>query len=185
MSRMQAELVARLGTLPFPIPEELEQAWRWLEQQGLGFCESDGYFLALAEEADGVYFDATLELPELTITAPDSALIPIAEIDDDGTTAFLWSQHDNVCVAALNNVTNEAWVLADTVVDFLRLLAVGYDELSADNLGTPPASADTIKVLSKLRRWVETTFATTVPASWPQLATDNPFVDFLDEHLAD
>ncbi|MGL5405398.1 MAG: hypothetical protein ACRDAX_01195 [Propionibacteriaceae bacterium] len=183
MSRMQAELVAHLGTLPFPIPEELEQAWRWLEQQELGFCESDGYFLALADEVDGVYFDATLELPDLAADVPDSALIPIAEIDDDGTTAFLWLRHGSVCVAALNDVTNEAWVLADTVVDFLRLLAVGYDELSSEDLGTHPTSEDTVKALAKLRTWVESTFATTVPQSWPQLSADNIFADFLDEYL--
>lgn len=165
MSRFQAE-IARRG-LPFPIPDALEALWRWLEAHDLGFDEPDGYFLALAEEVDGVYFDSSLTLDD--VAGPDAPgradLLPIAEIDDDGTMALLWRREDGrMPVVALGR--ERAATLCDDVASFCHLLAQGRADLSAESVAAPP-DPELAEVCAPLRAWLR--------ASWPR-PTDGPLV---------
>ena len=57
-------------------------------------------------------------------------------------------------------------VLADNAVDFLRLLAIGYDEICWDEeFATPPSANSGFKVAPNVafQEWVKTTFNVTIP----------------------
>lgn len=60
--------------------------------------------------------------------------------------------------------------LADTAVDFLRLVAVGYREFTAFDFGAEPESfgddQDPVDAHAGFRAWVETTFRVSVPPLW-------------------
>lgn len=58
-------------------------------------------------------------------------------------------------------------ILADDPVDFLRLIAIGYDEICwGEHFAAPPSAADpdfTVHPNRAFRGWVERTFAVTIP----------------------
>jgi hypothetical protein len=57
-------------------------------------------------------------------------------------------------------------VLAADFVQFLRLLAVGYDEIGFDDLSVPPTGDG---VNPAFRDWVQTTFSVELPATGSEI----------------
>lgn len=62
-------------------------------------------------------------------------------------------------------------VLADDAVDFLRLLAVGYDEISFADFSAPPPTEDEFVVapFPPFQRWVADTFQVEIPSTGSEI----------------
>ena len=80
-------------------------------------------------------------------------------------------------------------ILAHSGLDFLRLLAIGYDEICWDeDFSAPPNSEDDDFIVHpnlKFQQWVTQTFKTTIPQTALELVTpahlddENPSDEFL------
>lgn len=100
---------------------------------------------------------------------------PFCRTGGDGSEAALWKAPDGrTLVVHLGSGSGStlACVLGDDAVDFLRLLAIGYDEICWDedcwdeDWHLPPDPGPGREAHNEpYRRWVETTFGTTVPTT--------------------
>lgn len=95
-------------------------------------------------------------------------LWPFCRTGADGSIAALWSAPDgqtHVVHLGSGSGSMLTCVLGERPVDFLRLIAIGYDEICWNqDWNAAPASVDgrpTVNV--PFRTWVETTFSTTIP----------------------
>ena len=95
---------------------------------------------------------------------------PFCRTGSDGSEAALWKSPDGqTLVVHLGSGSGStlACVLGDDAVDFLRLLAIGYDEICwNEDWHLPPEAEPNHEVFNEpYRRWVETTFGTTIPTT--------------------
>lgn len=61
----------------------------------------------------------------------------------------------------------EPYLFAENTLDFLRLISISYEEITATNLyGEEPNEPELPELLAPLRRWVEETFDVQVPTAW-------------------
>lgn len=154
------------------IPDELEAAWRWMEDRGWGATNEHGYYLTpyAGERQLGIVFDDGQSLEGWFLPPQAQArLVPLAEIGGDGSMGALWVSDDGRTRFVGLGSDGDMYVLADDAVDFLRLIAVGYHELSPVSLGLPP---DEPEAVSEFRAWVEATYAVEVPAIWPAVVEE-------------
>jgi len=169
------ELLAPTLPAGVEVPAPLERAWQWMEAQGHATTAGGGYYLTpyAGIRRRGIVFTDQVSLDGL-LDEPAAArrLVPLAEIAGDGSVGALWL--DDEGGLRFVGLTSEggAYVLADTAVDLLRLVAVGYAELSAYDLGGPPDERDAV---AELRSWVEHTYAVEVPEEWPAVDTADAF----------
>lgn len=182
MSHMADSLSLPAG---FPLPEPLERAWTWLEAQGWGTRTEHGYFLTpyAGDVQLGVVFS-----PDLTTEgwiepgAPGSErLIPIAEIAGDGSVGALWLDDTDAERFVALGSGGELFRLADSAVDFLRLIAIGHDEVAPFLWAEAPEDPETIEAHAAFRDWVEQEFSVTVPEIWEGPADDG-FSDWVWAH---
>ena len=101
-------------------------------------------------------------------------LVPIAETDGAGGLALIWidDQGEHRFVG-LSSDGGGGLRLADTALDFLRLLAIGYEEFNEFAFGEEPyvdpeddEEDDPVAAHAEFRAWVESTFEVDVPPSW-------------------
>lgn len=96
-------------------------------------------------------------------------LWPFAQTGGEGSTAALWLGVDGVTrVVHLGSGSGSllTCVLAENAIDFLRLLAIGYQEISwNDEFASPPTPRDEDGevVNAPYRSWVTSTFGVTIP----------------------
>lgn len=163
------------------VPAELEQAWTWMEEQGWGLDNDNGYFLVpyASTRVLGPVFCVLEDFVEHWFESGDasSRLVPFASIAGDGSAAALWLDDDRLRFVGLGS-EGDAFVLADSAVDFLRLVAVGHAELTPWELGLPPDDEDSVTALAPFRSWVEETFDVLVPGEWPAVGEDE-FTDWV------
>lgn len=164
------------------VPEELEQAWLWMEQQGWGVETANGYVLApdAGSRQLGVAFrafDKSLE-PWVFEGVPSGRIAPFAEIGGDGSVGALWLDDDDQVRFVGLGSEGDAYLLADSAIDLLRLVAIGYSELTTYAVGLPPDDDEAVAALAPFRAWVEQTFDVAVPSEWPGLG-DDEFTDWL------
>ena len=78
----------------------------------------------------------------------------------DGSLFAIWRQDDGrQPIVHMGSEGQNNFVLACNGVDFLRLLAIGYDEIGFEDLSQPPTTAP-----NKLfQNWVAQTFAVSIP----------------------
>ena len=190
------------ATLPpgVTLPEQLGRAWSFMESQGWGGEDADGNpFLTPypGESQLGPVFSAGLSIRGwLDPDAPGAErLIPIAETDGSGGLALLWFDGSGEPrFVALSSEGGEGVRLADSPIDFLRLVAVGYPEFVDHAFGAEPDAFDdeddtdgqeAKEAHTRFRAWVESEFDVTVPRMWA-VHTDREFQAWLrplvDEH---
>jgi len=88
----------------------------------------------------------------------------------DGSLFALWRQDDGECrVVHLGSEGQNNFVLARSFVEFLQLLAVGYNELGFDNLQGPPEAEG---INPAFRAWVTRTFSVIVPSRGQALVSE-------------
>jgi hypothetical protein len=94
-----------------------------------------------------------------------------AQTGADGSVAAFWlSKDDQLKIVHMGSGSGSVLtcVLADNAVDFLRLLAIGYDELCwNDEFSAPPNTRNpdfTVEPNEIFQQWVRDTFQVTIPA---------------------
>jgi hypothetical protein len=154
------------------VPPELESLCTWLAKHGYPIS---GGFELYADEHESIrhWFgtDAVNDRFGVFGTGPDGSLYAIWR-QDDGRTP----------IVHMGSEGQNNFVLAGKMLDFLRLLAVGYDEIGFADLAAPP---DGDGVNPAFRRWVEETFRTRVPATGveirsPAQASHQDFQSWID-----
>ena len=162
-------------------PEPLVRYFRWVGSQGLGV--EDRYALIDPSQNQSCVVLVPVE-PWLQDVDPTTAdrLAPFCRTGGDGSLAALWSDDaGEIRVVHLGSGSGSVMVgvLAWNAIDFLRLLAIGYDELCwpeqhastpmqafIDNNGKPDEwdeDATPPIAPSALRRWLAQEFAVNVP----------------------
>lgn len=154
------------------IPDPLERAWLWMEAQGWGFENRNGYFLTpYAGTAElGTVFSPTESLTGWFEPGEPGhdRLLPLGQSDGTGSFAALWLDPSDTIRFVVLGSEGERPYLADDAVDFLRLLAIGYLELNTYALPEEPAEEDeeSVVALAPFRAWVEAEFGVEVPPRW-------------------
>lgn len=166
------------------------------EPQTHNFGSSPGFRVMAPEEAAD-YARMWLRIDDPAVT---SRLVPFASLGDEGTQAAFWldeSGRQRIVIMGSGWGSNAACVLTDDLVDFLRLLAIGYLEVCwHDEWTSPPQpwpewpNKDWTPINEPYRRWVSTTFGVTIPDTGSQLVprpavmgeegTDDDFANWLN-----
>ena len=207
------------------LPEEIVAALDWLEARGHVLETRSGpYGLALSPDertrgarslAGAVFRPAPEQFSRYWLDSTDAAvtdrLASIVDTGGDGSSAGIWIDDDGRHrFVHLGSGSGSLWmsVMTDDPVDFLRLLAIGYDELCwpeihhltpeqayASEMGQGEGSADGWVAPTAFRNWVETTFKVAIPATareiLPEPADDqgNPkgdaFAQWLDQRRSE
>lgn len=182
MSTFAAQLQTRLP-VGFAIPEPLERAWTWMEARGWGRAAAHGYYLTpyAGERQLGVVFSSALELDGWFDAGQPGfdRLVPFVELDGGGSVGVLWMDDDGeIQVGALGG-GGQVCLLAANALDFLRLVAIGYDEIGMF-LNGEPSDDESVDGHAEFRRWVQAEFDVVVPAAW-QYADPDPFNVWVNE----
>lgn len=165
-------------------PEPLVRFFRWQEANRLDRAENgERYALIDPNQTDACMYVQPVD-PRYVETWLEGAdpeeqawLAPFARTGGDGSVAALWrddSGRQRIVHMGSGSGSTMLCVLADDPVDFLRLLAIGYDELcwpenfsetpedvhgmQFDEPGDPPYQRRT-----QLKAWVEREFGVRVP----------------------
>ncbi len=133
-------------------PDELGLLCDWREQNRYPIS---GYFELRADDGEAIYW-------WFRSHAADDRLAQFGA-GADGSLYCIWKQEDG-CepIVHMGSEGNALMVLASSMKEFITLLAVGYGEIGFEDLSQPPESQDDIN--PRFQRWVEETFAVTVPA---------------------
>ncbi|MDP4022401.1 hypothetical protein Q8W71_07190 [Methylobacterium sp. NEAU 140] len=113
----------------------------------------------------------------------EERLVPFARTGGDGSCAAFWLD-DEGCQQIVH-LGSEGLVcrLGRTPLDFLRLLAIGYEEISGDGLGAPgEPPRDTLRN-EAYRAWLAERFAVPVPRTAAEILGEVP--DALAETSSD
>jgi hypothetical protein len=170
------------------LPEPLERLFGWIEANGLyldtprgrlGFLFPDdemkagwtkngrpgGTDISFAAEGNvNLRYWFRSELPEIM-----QRLCVFAKTGGDGSMAAFWLDDDGsqkIVHLGSGSGSTTVCVLADDPVDFLRLLAIGYDEICwGEALSEPPGANAEFMVQPNrpFSQWVQETFAVTIP----------------------
>ncbi|GJH39558.1 hypothetical protein RCZ04_01080 [Capnocytophaga sp. HP1101] len=202
------------------IPEELRALYQWIEDNG--YCEENdgvryGYLYPqdklreswTEDEREGgtdisFYVATPSEREELLEISygehkEEAArrLISFAQSGGDGSECALWLDDEgNTQIVHIGSGSGSMMtcVLVKNGLDFLRLLAIGYDEICWDSeLATPPNEGENetfIHPNTKYQEWVQNTFHTTIPKIGLEVVTphgmddddtDDPFLNWFYE----
>jgi hypothetical protein len=170
------------------VPEPLEQLFQWIEERGLYLDRPKGRigFLFPEEEMKAGWTDSgrpggtnidfyaegdanlrhwfNKDSDEIT-----SRLCVFCRTGGDGSTGAFWLDdqgQQRIVHLGSGSGSIMVCVLADDPVDFLRLLAIGYDEVCWGGFDGPPNPGEefTVAPNDTFRDWVRTTFGVTIPA---------------------
>ena len=203
------------------IPEELRQLYQWIEDNGYYEDSDDGVRYGYLYPQDKLreswkedereggtdisFYVAKLsereELLEISFgkhkEETAQRLLPFAQSGGDGSECALWLDddgHTQIVHIGSGSGSMMTCILVKNALDFLRLLAIGYDEICWDeDYPLPPNSnKDNTFVYpnTQYQEWVQNTFHTTIPAiglevvnphSMDDEATDDPFLNWFYE----
>lgn len=189
------------------VPDPIRQLFEWVEAQGLARVggRNQDYHYGLLDPAldkssvhlvpvDPDHWGAWVDRRDDPDLATRAA--PFCRTGGDGSYAALWTDddgHQRIVHLGSGSGSTMIGVLADDPVDFLRLLAIGYDELCWPDLHdrtprdlyeerrqelTDDGWDDDLTELGEfrepdtLRRWVTGTFAVTIPQTASELITN-------------
>ncbi len=138
-------------------PPELELLCEWAEKHG---DQISGYFELRADDGEAIYW-------WFRSHAADDRLAQFGA-GADGSLYCIWKQGDGrEPVVHMGSEGDSLMVLAGTMKEFLRLLAVGYGELGFEDVSLPPEEPDDIN--PSFQKWVEDTFDVIVPATGQEI----------------
>ncbi|GAB3073869.1 hypothetical protein [Nocardioides zeae] len=151
------------------LPDELARTFRWLARRRLPVGVEPGGSL------DGWF-------PEGTDPAALERLRPLVQLDGTGSVGALWRADDGRDLVVALGSEGDRFVVADSVLDLVRLMAVGYEEL--DRPSGPPVTPFGVLRAAELRAWVEESFGVDVPREWVSGGPDE-FSAWLDAVLGE
>ncbi len=149
-------------TLPFP--KELALLIDWVNENGYPIS---GCFELRADDGDTMFYwfgfrDVESKLGQFGAGA-------------DGSLYCIWDTETGVYpIVHMGSEGDEIKVLAENFVDFLRLLAIGYDELGFEELTSPPEEDESNPVF---QQWVKKQFGVSIPKVGSELSI-NENLDF-------
>lgn len=189
-SAVAERLAARLPE-GVDLPAPLVRALQTMEAQGWTGIGADGEPFATPYESDaqlGAVFSGSVSTEGwLDQDASDAwRLLPLAETDGSGGFAALWfAPSGGSRFVLLSSEGGEPQRLADDSVDFLRLIAIGYDELHSWVWDAPvyvdeedEDDENSAAAHAQFRAWVEGEFNVEVPESW-SVTDDDEFSEWL------
>lgn len=188
------------------VPQPIQQLYQWIEQRGLfidnsddkriGFLYSDEELqesqtdegrdggTAIAFMAEGsVYLHQWFGAEHDEIK---QRLCVFAQTGGEGSMGAFWlSDADEVKIVHLGSGSGSLLncVLADNGVDFLRLLAIGYDEICWDEAFDSPPEANTEFIVQpniEFQNWVKETFHVTIPETALEIVKHSSSMDDKD-----
>lgn len=193
---MENKLIAQLqATLPsgMVLPTELMQLYQWIEDNGYYVDTADGRrfgCLYPQQELKDSWTDSTRDggtmIEFLTEDVANlkywfggneseditKRLCVFAQSGAEGSQCALWlSDNGEVKVVHMGSGSGSilSCVLADNFVDFLRLLAIGYDEICwNENFGTAPSEIEDDLIIQpnvRFQNWVCDTFNVKIPTT--------------------
>jgi hypothetical protein len=116
------------------------------------------------------------------------ALTVFAQTGGDGSMAALWLAPDSsqkIVHLGSGSGSTLVCVLAEDPIDFLRLIAIGYDEICWDaEFGKPPNSTPGELIVhpnEPFRHWVATTFGVSIPSIAAEIVKHPASMDDGDE----
>lgn len=133
-----------------PCPSELEELIDWTQRNGYPIS---GYFELRADDGDTMFYwfgfrDVETKLGQFG-AGPDGSLYCVW---DAGSSRYP--------IVHMGSEGQENKVLASNFIDFLRLLAIGYDELGFDDISMPPDEDESNR---KFKSWVKNRFGVSIP----------------------
>ena len=157
--KVDAAKIQRYFPSGMTVPAELAALCAWLGENGYPIS---GHFELYADEHESIrhWFGTGAVVDRFGVfgTGPDGSLYA------------LWRQDDGrLPVVHMGSEGQNNFVLAPDMREFLRLLAIGYDEIGFDDLDAPPP--DRKGVNAAFRKWVEQTFGVRVPATGSEITT--------------
>jgi hypothetical protein len=147
---MDPGALARSFPRSIPVPSELTALCDWVNDNGYPIS---GYF----ELCD--HDDTTIRLWFGT----EKAVGDLAQFGHgpDGSLYCFWNEGDGKTpIVHMGSEGQNNIVLASSFVDFLRLLAIGYDEIGFDDLDAPAAGE---RMNPNFQSWVSKTFRVSIP----------------------
>jgi len=124
-------------------------------------------------------------------------LLVFARSGADGSECALWLDDEGrtqIVHIGSGSGSMMTCILVKNALDFLRLLAIGYDEICWDEYYPLPPNSDKNEMFvhpnTQYQEWVQNTFHTTIPAiglevvtphSMDDEATDDPFLNWFYE----
>ena len=202
------------------IPEELRQLYQWIEDN-VYYMDAKGvrYGWLFPEDkikeswTDNERIGGTMitfnvdeesyrnELLEIQykehLEEVKRRLLVFAQSGADGSECALWLDdegHTQIVHIGSGSGSMMTCILVKNALDFLRLLAIGYDEICWDEYYSLPPNSDKSEMFvhpnTQYQEWVQNTFHTTVPAiglevvtphSMDDEVTDDPFLNWFFE----
>ena len=202
------------------IPEELRKLYQWIEDNGY-YMDAKGvrYGWLFPEDkikeswTDNERIGGTMitfnvdeesyrnELLEIQykehLDEVKRRLLVFARSGADGSECALWLDdegHTQIVHIGSGSGSMMTCILVKNALDFLRLLAIGYDEICWDEHYSLPPNSDKNEMFvhpnTQYQEWVQNTFHTTIPAiglevvtphSMDDEATDDPFLNWFYE----
>lgn len=191
------------------MPRELEELFGWIEAKGMYVDDPDvgrmGFLFPEQELRDGW---TETERPGGTVVqffSEDSSelrywfgheradvlnrLLVFARTGSDGSMAALWldpSGVQKIVHLGSGSGSTLVCVLADQPIDFLRLLAIGYDEICWPNVFADPPNTGDVELFvhpnEPYRAWLKSTFGVDIPATASEIVKHPDDMD-ADTHV--
>ena len=196
---MQDQIVKSLPS-GMELPKPISLLFDWIEENKFDGClyssEQMGTEITFHPELDFTdWFAYDEEVKPEQKPIVDNILnrvYPFAFTGADGSLAAFWLDEDGQQkIVHMGNGGGVACILADDPVDFLRLLAIGYDEIAAFEFDDPPEDTPPNK---PFRKWVEETFSVSIPKTGREIvknmdyydddASEDPFWNWAHKHHA-
>ncbi len=164
------------------IPKELELLCNWLDTHNYPIS---GYFELRADDGETMRY--WLGVENL------SNRFGIFGAGSDGSLYAFWiNDEGQQKIVHLGSEGGQLYILADNFIDFLRLLAIGYDEIGFADLeqtisdwntsqGFPPNEG----INPIFQDWVKTTFKTSIPLKGNEIVSikDASFSDWVHQQI--
>ena len=211
---MENKLIAQLEkVLPdgMKFPEELKLLYQWIEENGFYIDSKKGKrigFLYPEKELKESWTDEERDGGTIIDFSPGdpgdlkywfggddndeviNRLCVFAKSGGEGSQCALWQTDNNeVKIVHMGSGSGSVLtcVLADNAVDFLRLIAIGYDEICWDeNFPYPPNENDDemlVRPNIKFQDWVKQTFNVDIPRTASEIVKNLASMD--DDESAD
>ncbi|MFI4862006.1 MAG: hypothetical protein ACIAXF_15170 [Phycisphaerales bacterium JB063] len=138
-------------------PRELELLCEWCDVNGYPIS---GCFELRADDCKAIYY-------WFRSHAADDHLAQFGA-GADGSLYCIWKQQDGrEPIVHMGSEGDALMVLAGSMTDFIRLLAVGYEEIGFENLSAPPEEDSGIN--PHFQKWVAETFSVSIPATGSEI----------------
>ena len=189
------------------IPEELRQLYQWIEDNGY-YSENEGIRYGYLypqdklreswkeEEREGgtdIAFSVLKNIDREEVLEnyykkhKDEVrlrLLVFAQSGADGSECALWLDdegHTQIVHIGSGSGSMMTCILVKNALDFLRLLAIGYDEICWDEEYSSPPNSNKDNTFvhpnTQYQEWVQNTFHTTIPKIGLEVATPHSMDD--------